>query len=90
MAGEQERNELAIQQHRNADRRYIDEAVQPLELTSRAGVGSGTSCPLRCLLTQFDGGSLRCSRFPRTTSPPRGPGDDGAGGKAGIRTREGA
>lgn len=35
--GEQERIELAIQQHRNADRSYVDEGVQLLELASRAG-----------------------------------------------------
>src|SRR5258708_6607578 len=34
--GEQERIELAIQQHRDADRSYIDEGVQLLELASRA------------------------------------------------------
>jgi site-specific DNA recombinase len=35
--GEQERIELAIQEHRNADRSYVDEGVQLLELASRAG-----------------------------------------------------
>jgi len=35
--GEQERIELAIQQHRNADRSYVDEGVRLLELASRAG-----------------------------------------------------
>ncbi len=35
--GEQERIELAIQEHRNADRSYVEEGVQLLELASHAG-----------------------------------------------------